>query len=120
MPAPRSGHFTALFLYDIAQSIELKTVAALVQAAVPSRLPPRPITPAYVQYQEAPLAIDAEAVALGRIDGCQVRFKVFDYGVISVALTRPLPTSWLELGQQGLDWHEIRVLPERRSVSADS
>ncbi len=50
--------------------------------------------------------MDAEAVGLGKIDGCQVRFKVFDYGVISVALTRPLPTSWPELAQQGLDWHE--------------
>jgi hypothetical protein len=106
MPVIRSGHFTALFLYDVAEAIELPTIAGLVQAAVPSRLPPRPITPAYVQYQQAPLAVDAEAVGLGRIEGCQVRFKVFDYGVISVALTKPLPSSWPDLVRQGLDWHE--------------
>ena len=109
MPAIRSGHLTALFLYDVSQAIQLQTITTLVQAAVPSRLAPRPFTPAYVQYQEAPLVVDAEAVGLGPIDGCQVRFKVFDYGVISVALTRALPASWPELVQQGLDWESSHL-----------
>jgi hypothetical protein len=106
MSAILLGQLTALFMYDVAQAIGLPTMTALVQTAVPSRLAPRPITPAYVQYQEPPMAIDAEALGIGSVDGCQVRFKVFDYGVISVALTRALPGSWPELLRQGLEVQE--------------
>jgi len=98
----RAGSLTALFLYDVAEEARLATVGALVGSAVPARLAPRPGTPPSVQYQQPPLAIDGEALGLGEVEGCRPRFKVFDYGVVSVALTQPLPATWPELIQLGL------------------
>ena len=40
-----------------------------------------------------------------------MRFKVFDYGVVSVALTRPLPASWDDLVTEGLRWDGDPELP---------
>jgi hypothetical protein len=73
---------------------------------VPARLAPRPPTPPYVQYKQPPLSIDGEAVGVREIAGFRVRFKVFDYGVVSVAVTRALPPTWPELVAQGLQWNE--------------
>src|SRR5215510_6981966 len=94
-PAPsagiRAGSLTALFLYDVAEEVRLATVGTLVGSAVPARLEPRPGTPPSVQYQQAPLSIDGEALGLAEVVGCRPRFKVYDYGVVSVALIQALP-----------------------------
>jgi hypothetical protein len=44
------------------------------------------------------------------LDGFHVRFKAFDYGVMSVALTRALPDTWEALLQQGLGWYDNPAL----------
>ena len=102
----RSGHVTAYFLYDVAEAIDLPRVRGLIGGAVTARLTPKPTTPPYVQYQQPPLAIDGEAVGTPELDGFRVRFKVFDYGVISVALARPIPKTWPDLLERGLQWHD--------------
>jgi len=51
----RSGAITAFHLFDIAEADELQKVGDLLGPAVPARLAPRPVTPAHVQYQQAPL-----------------------------------------------------------------
>ena len=52
------------------------------------------------------MAVDGDVVGMPRLNGFGVRFKMFDYGVISVALTRPIPAAWPELLARGLEWHE--------------
>jgi hypothetical protein len=92
----RNGAVTAFYLYDIADEIDLAAVPRLLQA-VPERvrLEPKPYTPAYLQYRTLPLVIDAEAVDLPSVKGCRARIKVFDYGVMSVAFSRPFAgASW--------------------------
>jgi hypothetical protein len=42
--------------------------------------------------------------------GFDLRFKIFDYGVVSVALTRPLPTEWDALLRLAIDCHDNRTL----------
>ena len=106
MAATVSGSVHAYFLYDVAEGIDLAHVQRLIGPAVKARLAPKPSTPPYVQYQQAPVAIDGPSVDMPEHDGFQVRFKLFDYGVISVALTRPLPTTWDQLLEQGLGWYE--------------
>jgi hypothetical protein len=110
MTAIRSGTLTALFLYDVAEAARLGDVGTAVASAVPARLAPRPDTPAYIQYVQPPLTIDGEALGLTAVEGSAVRFKVFDYGVISVAISRPLPESWPELLHLGLRWHDDPAL----------
>jgi hypothetical protein len=87
MSTDLSGHVTAFFLYDVADAIDLSAVATLVGPTARVRLTPKATTPSYVQYQQPPLTIDGAAIGLHDACGFTVRFKLFDYGVISVALT---------------------------------
>jgi hypothetical protein len=53
-----------------------------------------------------PVAIDGAAIDVPAPDGFQARFKVFDYGVVSVALVRALPPTWDELLEHGIGWYD--------------
>lgn len=95
MPAIRSAHITVFFLFDVAEGADLAAVATLLGGAShPSRLAPRPAMPGYVQYATPPVQVDGDALGLTPLDGFQSRLKVYDYGVISIALTRPFSGSW--------------------------
>jgi hypothetical protein len=83
-----SGHITAFFLFDVAEAIDLAGVQREL-GGVKARLAPKPTTPAYVQYRQPPITIDGHIIDVAETDGFSVRFKAFDYGVVSVALTRP-------------------------------
>ena len=48
-------------------------------------------------YQTPPLVIDGDLAGMPAIDGFQARLKFFDYGVVSLALTRPFQGSWSDL-----------------------
>jgi hypothetical protein len=98
MPAIRSGHVSVFYLFDVAEAITLPAVPPLLGApTVAARLSPKPVTPSYVQYQQPPLMIDGEAVQHGAIEGFKTRIKMFDYGVVSIGLSRPFAGSWTEL-----------------------
>ena len=111
MPDHLSGQVTALFLYEAAEVIDLAKVATLIAPTAQARLSPKATTPSYVQYRQPPLTIDGEAIGVGDALGFRVRFKLYDYGVISVALIRPLPSSWPELIERALTWQENPRLP---------
>lgn len=106
-----SGHVTAFFLFDVAEAIDLARVQRDLGAGVAARLAPKPTTPPYVQYRQPPIALDGSAVAMPDADGFAVRFKVFEYGVISVALTRPGAGTWQEWFTLGLACLENAALP---------
>jgi hypothetical protein len=94
----RSGHVTALYLFDVSESIALDRLPALLQTSVqPSRVASKPAIPSYVRYQSPPLQIEGEAIGCASLDGFSVRIKAFDYGVVSLALTKPFSGSWDDL-----------------------
>ena len=103
----RDGHVTAFYLFDIAEAIALDRIAAIVgQAASPAKLSPKPATPPYVQYQQPPLSFDGAVIGVDDVMGLRVRVRVYDYGIVSFALSRPFTGSWAELiavGQQLVD-----------------
>jgi hypothetical protein len=89
------GQITAFYLFDVAESMDLASVAALMKgAAAPARFEPKPAVPPYVQYHQAPLHLDADALGLPPIDEWQARFKAFEYGVVSLSLVRPFSGDW--------------------------
>ena len=105
MSAIQSGLVTAFYLFDVAEAIDLKAVPRLLTAQTSAaRLAPKPVTPSYVQYQEPPpLLVDGDALGQADVDGFHVRIKLFEYGVVSLALSRPFRGSWTDLvgaGQQ--------------------
>jgi hypothetical protein len=110
MPAIGAGQGTAFFLFDVAEAIHLDRVRGLIGPTSEARLVLKSSTPAYIQYQQPPLAVEGEALGIPELAGFRARFKIFDYGVISVALSRPLAGAWPEMVQQGLQWQEDPTL----------
>ena len=104
------GHVTALFLFEVAEAIDLDAVRRQIAATAQAPLNTKPPAPAYLQYAQPPIVIEGAAVDAGDAHGFRVRFKTFDYGVISVALTRPLPDSWPALLEAGIGWHDNATL----------
>jgi hypothetical protein len=98
VPAIRNAQIVALYLFDIAETVDLLAIPALVGGpAVAAKLAPKPATPSYLKYETPPLTFDGDVVGLGAIDDFAVRFRVYDYGVIAVMLTRPFSGEWADL-----------------------
>lgn len=98
MPQITAGQIVAFYLFDVAETIDLPAIASIVgSSAVPAKLAPKPATPAYVQYEKPPVSFDGAAVDVADLDGFQVRFRVYDYGVISIALSTGFCGDWSEL-----------------------
>ena len=100
------GTVTAFYLFDVGDALDLQQVRTAIGSTVTSRLSTRPATPTHLQYQQPPLALDGSVIGVGEVEGCRVRFKVFDYAVVSVALSEELPEAWDQLLEQGLAWHD--------------
>jgi hypothetical protein len=93
----RAGTIAALYLFDVAEEIDLSRLRASLAGGEAARLSSRSAQPANLRYQVPPLVFDGEAAGLAPIDGFQARLKFFDYGVVSLALLRPFAGSWEEL-----------------------
>jgi hypothetical protein len=91
----RAGQLVLFYLFEVAETADLQAIPRLIAGpAVPARLAPKPATPAYVQYEKPPVSFDGEAIGIGEVDGFRARFRVYDYGVVSVALIRPFEGAW--------------------------
>jgi hypothetical protein len=113
----RSGRIDAFYLFDVAESADLAAIPALISGqTVPARLAPKPATPAYVQYEKPLLSFDGDAVGSGDFEGFKSRIRVYDLGVVSVALQRSFEGSWAELsvlGQTLIESPELEQHAER-------
>jgi len=105
-----SGHITAFFLFDVAEAIDLGRVRAELGTGVAAPLLPKPTTPPYIQYRQPPITIDGRTLQMAEVDGFAVRFKAFEYGVISVALSRPFAGTWSEWLASALTLHDSAPL----------
>src|SRR5689334_4217791 len=83
-------------MFDVADAIDLGRLQRELGAGKAARLAPKPTTPPYVQYRQPPIAVDGRAIDMPETDGFSVRLKAFEYGVISVALVRPMTGTWAE------------------------
>jgi hypothetical protein len=113
----RIAQVVAFYLFDVAETVDLQKIPALIGApAIAARLAPKPATPAYVQYDKPPLSFDGEAVGAPEIDGFRARIRVYDYGVISIGLSKPFAGRWadlLSMGQTLIESDEFEQRAER-------
>jgi hypothetical protein len=93
----RAGQIFALYLFDVAEAIDLAAASTLVGGSTKARLETKAPAPAYLQYQQPPLLLDGGVIEQPLLDGFQVSFRVFDYGVISLRLTRAFKGTWSDL-----------------------
>jgi hypothetical protein len=114
VPAIRAGQIVAFYLFDVAETIDLQRIPALVGGvATAARLTPKPVTPPYVQYDKPPISFDGGAIGVPELDGFQVRFRAYDYGVISIALSKVFAGEWSELVGVGQTLIESPELEQR-------
>ena len=111
------GQIVALYLFDIAEAIDLQAAGSAISSSIRATFTPKPATPAYVRYQEPPLQFDGAGVDIPVIDGFRVGFKVFDYGIISLRLTREFHGTWPELADASDQLVENEAL-ERQAEQA--
>ena len=98
MAAITSATITAFYLFDIAEQIDLAALQpAIGMGATPARFTPKSGAPPYVRYATPPVVVEGEGLGLAEVDGFRSRLKFFDYGVLSLALTRPFAGSWTDL-----------------------
>jgi hypothetical protein len=93
----RDGTLTAIYLYDVAEFIDLARLRDAIGRESGARPPSRSGGPAYLQYQTPPLVVDGDIAGLPSIDGFRTRLKFFDYGVVSLALSRSFAGEWANL-----------------------
>ena len=91
--------------------------ASAIGGSVRAKFAPKPATPAYVRYQQPPLWFDGAGVDIPPIDGFRVGFKVFDYGIISLRLTREFHGTWPDLADASDQLVENEAL-ERQAEQA--
>jgi hypothetical protein len=113
----RAAQIVLFYLFDVAESVELQAIPPLIGGpTVAARLLPKQATPAHVQYDKPPLSFDGEVVGIPDVDGFRPRIRLYDYGVISVALTRAFSGSWNDLvsvGQTLVESDEFEQRAER-------
>jgi nucleotide-binding universal stress UspA family protein len=116
------GLFRILFLYDVAESIDLGKLRTLLGAqggAAEQAFPRR--TPGYVRFEHPPIVEPAEIVSLfpGVDAACPVKYYAF--GAIVIQADVPFECDWNSLVEQGARWMDapdveprIRDLARRR------
>jgi hypothetical protein len=94
-PAISAASFYASFLFDVADTIDLKKLGRIAgESAEPAPLRMRTApSPEHIQFAVPPLAANLASVT---IDGhlAAVRAKIYDYGVISVRFAFPYSGTW--------------------------
>src|SRR5688572_2338160 len=117
MPDIRLGQIFAFYLFDVAETVDLAAVPALIGGpTVAARLAPKSATPAYVQYEKPPVSFDGELIGVADVAGFHPRFRIYDYGVISLALSRPFSGDWndlVTLGQELIESDQLELLAEQ-------
>ena len=98
MPGIRSGFVTALYLFDVAEAIDLHAVKARLgaQASV-ATLEDKSAGPSRMRYIQPPVVAAGDSLGCKQLDGFNVRVKFYDYGVVSLTLTKTFAGSWPEL-----------------------
>ncbi len=102
---PLTGSVRSYFLFDIAESIDLAEVHALLGSR-PSRREPafRHPAPEYVRFERPPVTEQLGRCQLGENNAVGVRIRYFDYGVASVEVLKHFSASWDELALLANRW----------------
>ena len=116
------GLFRLLFLYDVAESIDLGKLRSLLGTRGDSAKPAFPRrTPGYVRFEEAPIVEPAEIITVcpGVSAACPVKY--YSFGAIVIQVELPFEGDWKSLVEEGSRWMDapdiepcVRDLARRR------
>ena len=113
-----SGAVHAFYLFDVAQGIDLARLrASFGPTATTATLQDKTAGPPRLRYIQPPVVIDGELLELTKYEGFRARVKFYDYGVISIMLSRPFSGSWPAFVQLGQDLIESEPLESHASAA---
>jgi hypothetical protein len=113
MPEIQAGLVTVLYLFDVAQEIDLAAVRQRLGAqAASARIDDKAPGPPRIRYVQPPVVADGQSLGCAELDGFRVRVKFYDYGVISLMLARPFRGDWAEFVSLGQALVESEPLEE--------
>ncbi len=116
----RSGFVTALYLFDVAQAIDMVALRTrLGDAAASARLDDKTPGPPRLRYAQPPVIVDGRALQCPSLDGFRVRIKFYDYGVISLMLSRPFEGAWTDLVSLGQSLVESEPLEDHATAACE-
>jgi hypothetical protein len=108
------GTIYALFAFDVAEAVDLNALASsLGQQATLATIYDKAPGTSQVRYMAPPVLVDGSAFGCGELDGFRVRLRFYDYGVISIALTRTFDGGWTEFVDAGQTLMEDETLALR-------
>jgi hypothetical protein len=117
-PGQVSGFITVLYLFDVAQGIDVPGVSrAIGVEAAPARLTDKTPGPPRATYAQPPAIADGSTFDCAEVAGFRVRVKLFDFGVISLMLTQRFSGSWADLVSAGQLLIENEPLEERATAA---
>ena len=93
----RAGQIVLFYLFDVSDTIDLPQIARMIGGTTAARLQPKQPTPPYIQYDKPPLSFEGDVVGLDDVDGFRPRVRLYEYGVVSIALARPFSGMWSDL-----------------------
>ena len=109
-----TGSFRALFLYDLAEEIDLATLRRQLGISPPAREPGFKIAaPVYVRFERPPVVQRLPPVRLPTGEEFEARLKYFDYGVVSLELDLPFQAGWDELIALSNRWIDAADLEQQ-------
>src|ERR1700680_2494122 len=94
-PDIAAGTFHASFLFDVADTIDLKKLRSIAGSSAepaPLRFPTAP-SPEHIQFAVPPLAATLPSATIGA-NTATTRAKIYDYGVISIRFSFPYMGPW--------------------------
>jgi hypothetical protein len=99
------GSLWAIFLYDVAEQIDLAALRAILHIEPAAREPRfKHPAPDYVRFERPPLEHPTAAPVLDSGERFEARIRYFDYGVIAVALELPFTIPWANLLERSSHW----------------
>jgi hypothetical protein len=99
------GCFRILFLYDVAEEINLEILQNLLGSRGEPLSRPFPRrTPQYVQFERMPIVEPAEPLLLDQHISAQCSVKYFSFGVVSVQVEVPFASDWDALIAENSRW----------------
>ena len=99
------GCFRLLFLYDIAEAVDLRRLRELIGprgGPIRGVFPRR--TPEYVRFEEAPIVERTEPLNLGGGQKVPVSLRYYSFGAIVVQLEVPFEGAWAGVLAQASRW----------------
>src|SRR6185503_11233464 len=96
------GAIHALFAFDVAEAIALNALASsLGEQATSATIYDKAPGTSQVRYMAPPIMVEGAAFGCADLDGFRVRLKFYDYGVVSIGLTRAFEGSWAAFVDNG-------------------